>query len=617
MRRNLCFTILLSFFLMSLSAQDVKVYPSHWFIGMKDPSLQLMIHGRDIGKAKISMRPYAGVKLVKQYVPENMNYVFIDLTIAPTTKPGAITFNVSENGNLKTIPYILNPRNPGNGQVRVKGVNASDLVYLIMPDRFANGDTSNDIGPSMRDTQRDRTNPFSRHGGDLEGVEEKLDYLKDLGVTALWMTPVIENNMPLESEWGGKVAGYHGYWFTDHYTIEPRLGGEPAYRSLITSIHQRGMKVIQDAVYNHVGETHWFVLDRPMKDWINDWPAYQGANHKEEVFFDPNASKLDKDIMTGGWFVPHLPDLNLRNPWLAKFLIQHAIWTTEEFGIDGWRVDTYKYCDEQFMNNVNAALEREFPSITIFGESWCGTPMASAYFVKNNLNFPFRHNLQGVTEFPTAYAIKDAALGNTGALYSVLAQDGLYKDPSKNCIFLENHDMNRILSELGDDVTRLKLATGLLLTLRGIPQVYYGTEVLMKNFKNPSDAEVRRDFPGGFPGDSISKFTTSGRTVAENDYFSFLRGLATYRKTSSAISAGRTLQYQPVENVYVYFRYTKSQRLMCVMNPGDKAVDLPLSRYSEGLAGRNRGRNIVSGTSITLDDKLMVPAKTFMLIELL
>jgi glycosidase len=603
--------------LFSLQAMaQTNVYPTNWWTGMKDPSLQLMIHRKDIGQAKISMAPYAGVKLVKTYVPENKNYVFIDLTIAPTTKPGSLQFKISENGSVNTIPYTLNARNKNNGKTRVKGVNSSDLVYLIMPDRFANGDPSNDVVSTMYDTQRDRANPFSRHGGDIKGVEDKLDYLKDLGVTSIWMTPVIENNMPLEPEWGGKVAGYHGYWFTDHYKIDPRMGGEAAYKSLIDAAHSKGMKIIQDAVYNHVGETHWFVQDEPMKDWLNKWPAYQGANHKEEVFYDPYASKIDKEIMLGGWFIGHLPDLNLRNPWLAKFLIQHAVWTTEKFGIDGWRVDTYKYCDEQFMNNVNAALEREFPSITIFGEAWCNTPYASAYFVKNNLSFPFKHNLQGVTEFPTAYAIKDAALGNINALYTVLAQDQLYKDPSRNCIFLENHDMNRILSELRDDQEALKLATGMLLTLRGIPQLYYGTEVLMKNFKNPSDAEVRRDFPGGFPGDSVNKFTAAGRSAPETDYFNFLRKLAIYRQRSTAIASGKMLQYQPRENVYVYFRYNGSQRLMCVMNPNKEAKALALAPYAEGLAGKTSGREVLTDARVTLTGQLAVPAKSFMLIAL-
>ncbi len=603
--------------LCSISATgQMNVYPTNWWVGMKDPSLQLMVHRAGIGNASIKMTPYAGVKLVKTFVPENKNYVFIDLTIAPEARAGKINFAITQGNENSTLSFELKRKNPSNGNTRVRGVNSSDLVYLIMPDRFSNGDPANDVVKDSRDEMLNRSNPFSRHGGDLQGVENKLDYLKDLGVTAVWLTPIIENNMPQMDEWNSKVAGYHGYWFTDHYKVDPRLGGDDAYKSLIKTAHGKGMKLIQDAVYNHVGSHHWFILDQPMKDWTNNWPAYQGANHKEEVFYDPYASKIDKDIMVGGWFVPHLPDLNLRNPWLAKFLIQHAIWTTEEYGIDGWRVDTYKYCDEQFMNNVNAALEKEFPSITIFGEAWCNSPVGSAYFVKNNMNFPFKHNLQGVTEFPTAYGIKDAALGNINVLYSVLAQDQLYKDPSRNCIFLENHDMNRILSELRDDQEALKLATGMLLTLRGIPQLYYGTEVLMKNFKNPSDAEVRRDFPGGFPGDSVNKFTASGRSASENDYFNFLRKLANYRQRSTAIASGKMLQYQPRENVYVYFRYNGTQRLMCVVNPNKEAKSLLLSPYAEGLAGKTSGREILTDERMSLTGQLAVPAKSFMLISL-
>ncbi|HLO82733.1 MAG TPA: alpha-amylase family glycosyl hydrolase, partial [Chitinophagaceae bacterium] len=566
--------------------------------------------------ATVKMSPYAGVALVKTYVPENKNYVFIDLNIAPTAKPGKLNFTIQQNNKSESIAYELKRRDPSNGRARVKGVTSSDLVYLIMPDRFSNGDPSNDVVKSARDDQSDRKNPFLRHGGDLKGVENKLDYLKDLGATTIWLTPVVENDMPLMNEWGNRVAGYHGYWFTDHYTVDPRLGGNAAYRQMIETAHNKGLKVIQDAVYNHVGNYHWFILDQPMKDWLNNWPAYQGSNHKEEVFYDPYAAKIDKDIMVGGWFVPHLPDLNLRNPWLAKFLIQHAIWTTEEFGIDGWRVDTYKYCDEQFMNNVNAALEKEFPAITIFGEAWCSTPMASAYFVKNNLDVPFKHNLQGVTDFPIAFGMKDAALNNPTQLYSLLAQDVLYKDPLKNCIFLENHDMDRILSVLGDDVSKLKIANGLLLTLRGIPQIYYGTEVLMKNFKKPSDAEVRRDFAGGWSNDTETKFTAAGRSAAENDFFNYFRTIAQYRLRSEALQKGKTLQYQPQDNVYIYFRYTAKQRVMCVFNAGDAAKEIKLSRFNEGLGGKTSGKEITTGQELQLKDQLAVPGKTFMLIEL-
>ncbi|HSF46452.1 MAG TPA: alpha-amylase family glycosyl hydrolase, partial [Chitinophagaceae bacterium] len=309
-------------------------------------------------------------------------------------------------------------------------------------------------------------------------------------------------------------------------------------------------------------------------------------------------------------------DLNVKNPWLAKFLIQHAVWSTEEFGIDGWRVDTYKYCDEQFMNNVNTALEREFPSITVFGEAWCNTPLGSAYFVKNNLEVPFKHNLQGVTDFPIAYGIKDAAMNNPVQLYGLLSQDALYKDPLKNCIFLENHDMDRILSVLGDDVGKLKIANGILLTARGIPQVYYGTEVLMKNFKKPSDAEVRRDFPGGWADDTSNKFMASGRTVEENDFFNYFRTIAQYRLKSEALQKGKTLQYQPHDNVYTYFRFTPRQRVMCVVNATDGAKEISMERFSEGLGGKTTGKEIITGKDVVLTGNLTVPAKTFMLIEL-
>lgn len=607
---------LLVFNILTVWAQT-NVYPSHWWVGMKHTSLQLMIHQKDIGKKKVQLKPYAGVKLIKSFVPENPNYCFIDLSISPNAKPGKVEL-VFNGPKSSTISYELKKRVGGNGTTRVKGVTSSDLVYLIMPDRFSNGDSTNDVVNGLREKLHDRKNPWSRHGGDIKGVENKLDYLKDLGVTSVWMTPVVENDMPLQHEWGNNVAGYHGYWITDHYTIDPRFGGNKAYKQMVESAHSKGMKVIQDAVYNHVGSHHWFILDQPMKSWLNHWPAYQGSNHKEEVFYDPYTSSIDKDIMVGGWFVPHLPDLNLRNPWLAKYLIQNAIWCTEEFGIDGWRVDTYKYCDELFMNNINAALEAEFPKLTIFGESWCSTPLGSAYFTQNNLDVPFKHNVQGVTDFPIAFGMKDAALQNGGTyqLYALLAQDALYKNPLQNCIFLENHDMDRILSVLGNSISKLKLATSLLLTVRGIPQLYYGTEVLMKNFKHPSDAEVRRDFPGGWDGDPVNKFLASGRSAEENDYFNYVRKLAQYRRTNPALQTGKTLHYQPKENVYVYFRYTNTHRVMCVVNPNEKAISLDMGHYQQGLAGKQTGKNIMTANEVLLTGKMEVPPQSFQLIEL-
>ena len=604
------------FVFTSLSAQ-LKVYPVNWWVGMKDPAVQLLLHKQGIGNTKISMSPYAGVKLTKTVVPENKNYAFIDLNIAPGTKPGKLSFTVKDGGDVSVFTYELKQRNAGNGKTRVKGVNSTDLIYLIMPDRFSNGDNSNDKIASLRDSESDRGNPFLHHGGDLKGVQNHLDYLKDLGVTSIWLTPVVENDMPLMNEWKNKVSGYHGYWFTDHYTIDARYGGNKAYHEMIEAAHSKGMKVIQDAVYNAVGSYHWSILDLPMKDWINQWLVYTNSNHKEEVFYDPYVDSMDKEIMIRGWFVPHLPDLNLANPYCANYMVEQAIWTTEEFGIDGWRVDTYKYCDEKFMNRVNAALEKEFPAITIFGEAWCSNVPGSAYFTKNNMNVPFKHNLQGVTDFPFSFAMRDASRrGGVNNLYSILAQDFLYKNPMNNCIFLDNHDMDRFYSVLEENMSKYKIAVGLLLTERGIPQMYYGTEILMKNLKNPSDAAVREDFPGGWSEDPVNKFNPSSRTALENEAFSYVKTLANFRKNSTALTVGKTLQYQPKDDLYVFFRYTDKQRVMCIVNSSDKTVDLKLDRFTTGLAGKTKGFDVTGNKEINLTSSISLPPTSIQVIEL-
>jgi len=535
-----------------LSAQP-NVYPSNWWVGMKNPKLQLIIHQENIANKipmyKLSaagMKLSEGVTLKMIHRVENPNYVFLDLVIDKNAKPGERIFSFGSPANGIKIKYELKARSRENGKTRVKGVTAKDFIYLMMPDRFANGDPSNDIVKGYRDETSDRADKFSRHGGDFKGITNHLDYFDQLGVTTLWLTPVIENNEPRLEEWGNKVAGYHGYWFTDHYQVDKRLGGNEGYKEFCDALHKKGMKVIQDAVYNHVGNHHWFILDLPMKDWVNAWPSFQGPNHKEEVLFDPYVAAIDKKIMLDGWFVPHLPDLNQRNPFVANFLIQHAIWTTEEFGIDGWRVDTYKYCDEQFMNNVNTALKKEFSHLTVFGESWVNTITANAYFTRNNMKVPFKHNAEGMLDFQTSFAIlagmNDPSNG-VNKLYTTLAQDVLYKDPMNNCIFMDNHDMDRVFSVVDEDWNRLKAGVNWLLTLRGIPQLYYGTEVLMKNKKINTDATVREDFPGGWKEDTTNRFTAAGRTNKENEVFNYTSALARFRKNSSAIISGKTMQF--------------------------------------------------------------------------
>ncbi|HEY8733495.1 MAG TPA: alpha-amylase family glycosyl hydrolase, partial [Puia sp.] len=355
-------------FFSGITQNEIKVYPRSWWVGMKNPHLQLMVVGKNIGRSRYKIS-YPGVKLSSVLRVKNPNYLFLNLTISPDARPG----NIKMDFYSSVIDFTLGEAETGNGKTFARGIQPSDFIYLLMPDRFSNGDPNNDHYANMRDTVVDRKNPLARHGGDLQGVINHMDYLQQLGVTAIWLTPVIENDMPMEKESAGWMSGYHGYWFTDHYEIDKRLGGKEGYLKFVHAAHARGLKVIQDAVYNHIGSAHWLMSDLPAPDWINQWPEYQNTSHREQAIFDIHGSAKDKEIMEAGWFVPHLPDLNLRNPLLATYLIQQAIWMTQTFHLDGWRVDTYKYCDPIFLNSLNTALEEEFPSITSLGEATVNT----------------------------------------------------------------------------------------------------------------------------------------------------------------------------------------------------------------------------------------------------
>jgi neopullulanase len=618
MRKSILLPILfLCYF--SFAQNDVKIYPSNWWVGMKNPHVQLMIHGNNIGRASYTFE-YPGVRLDSSFKPMNPNYLFLDLTISQDAKPGIIKINF--NGGQHILNFALDQPAPGKGTTYARGIQSSDFIYLIMPDRFSNGDPNNDHYANMRDTVVDRTNPLARHGGDLQGIINHLDYFQQLGVTALWLTPVIENDMPLEKEPNGWLSGYHGYWFTDHYEIDKRFGGKESYLKLVRAAHDKGLKIIQDAVYNHIGAAHWIMSDPPSEDWINRWPEYQGTNHREQAVFDIHASAKDREVMVAGWFVPHLPDLNLRNHFLATYLIQQAIWMTQEFQLDGWRVDTYKYCDPDFMNNLNAALEKEFPLITSFGEATVNSVAAGAYFCRNNLNVAWKSNLTGILDFPVCYAMLEALKKNYGwtdgvnRLYMTLAEDMLYQNPMNNCIFLDNHDMDRFYSVVGEEYNSFKMGIGLLLTERGVPHLYYGTEILMKNFKNPSDAMVREDFPGGFAGDPRNKFLPSGRTDSENLAFSYVSKLANFRKTSTALGTGALMQFIPSKKVYVYFRYDQHQTIMCALNSDTLSASLNFQDYAERTGGFETAKDILTDTSYPVSEKMIIPPRSFTILEL-
>jgi glycosidase len=434
------------------------------------------------------------------------------------------------------------------------------------------------------------------------------------------MTPVVENDMARTEEGNVSRSTYHGYAFTDHYTIDRRFGGNAAYKKLVDNAHQKGIKIIQDAVYNHVGADHLFISDLPMKNWVNQWPTYQNTSYKDNPLVDPYASEIDRKISVQGWFTPFLADLNQQNPFVATFLIQHALWSTEEFGVDGWRVDTYFYSDPQFLNSVNTALMTEYPKLTVFGEAWVQTPVNSAFFAQNNFtNIPFKHNTQGVTDFPLLFSMLDALNqpfdwnGGVNKLYSTLAQDIVYKDPTRNCIFLDNHDLDRFLSLVGEDTAKFQMGLNWLLTLRGIPQLYYGTEIGMKNFKNPSDAEVRHDFPGGWTGDSTNKFEAGGRTAVEERAWNHIATLANFRKTSKALGEGKLMHYLPEAGLYTYFRYHPQQTVMVVSHTGANAMNVAMSRFKERTSGFTRMRNVLTGAVLPLQDFTVQPKESLVL----
>jgi glycosidase len=508
-----------------------------------------------------------------------------------------IIFGNSTTQQIAKWP-LLN-RRAGKGENFAQGVTSKDVMYLLMPDRFSNGDKSNDRIAGMLDQSINRDTVYERHGGDLQGVINHLDYLKDLGVTSVWMTPIWENDMPNRTE--------HGYAITNHYKVDPRLGTNKTYESLGNELHKRGMKLVQDVVYNHVGLEHFFYKDKPMASWFHNWDSFTQTTYKDQTLFDPYASAADVKKMSDGWFVTQMPDLNHANPFVEKFLIQHALWTVETFGVDGWRIDTYAYNDLEFMNRCNKALYDEYPKMSIFGETWVHGVINQSFFAENNLNIPFKSNLQNTTDFQTLfYGIQPALTEKFGwtegvnKLYTTAAQDIVYKNPMGQVIFLDNHDIARFYSVVGEDTAKYKMALSWLLNFRGIPQMYYGMEHLMTGFTNP-DGNVRRDFLGGWESDAVNKFRAEGRTAKENAIFNHIKTLANFRKNSSAITEGQMMQYLPVDGLYIYFRYDANQTIACIMNTAEQLKKVDIARdCKERTQGFSAAVNVLTGQRTAL-----------------
>lgn len=604
--------LLLQFVAFAQTPALERVEPSFWWVGMNNPRLQLVVHGNNIASRDVKLN-YAGVTLSKVHKVENPNYLFLDLLVTADARPGK--FNIEFQGkNQKKLSYTYELKARDKSPNRIMGVTNKDFIYLIMPDRFANGDKRNDVIKGMQETALNRDSMYYRHGGDIQGIINNLDYLEDLGVTALWLNPVLENDQPKTS--------YHGYANTENYKIDPRFGDNALYKKLVDESHTRGMKVIKDLVHNHFGSQHWILKDMPSKDWVHNWPEFTKSSFKDQVLFDPYASEVDRKIMTDGWFDGHMPDLNQKNEFVKNYLTQSHIWWIEYAGLDGFRLDTYAYNDPEFMAEWAKLIKAEYPRFTFFAETWVhGIPNQAFFTQGNTINRGFDTELPGVTDFQTLWGINETLNGKFGwnegvnKLYTTIASDFMYQDATRNVVFLDNHDLSRFYSVIGEDFDDYKSGIAWLLTTRGIPQLYYGTEILMKNFSNP-DGLVREDFKGGWAGDNENKFNPGGRTAKENEAFNFVRTLANYRKNNEVLQTGKLMQYVPENGIYVYFRYNADKTVMIVMNTNDAVSDLSLKRFNERLNGFSKAFNVVSSQQINSLQTINIPAKTTFVLEL-
>ncbi len=610
-----CLLLGLSFCTTDLGAQAIDIYPTNWWTGMKMNKIQLLVRstGESFAGQSVTI-PYPGIKVKKVHRFDNARYLAIDIEITPAAKPGKVPIVVKGNGRSETIPWRLDKQRPGKGTLYAQGVTSADFINLLITDRFSNGDTSNDRVAGMRDQSLNRDSMYLRHGGDLKGISNHLDYFKSLGVTALWLLPVLENDRPNRTE--------HGYAITNHYKVDPRFGGNEAYKELSDALHRNGMKLVMDAVYNHTGLQHFLELDPPAKDWMHRWPTFTQTTYKEQTLFDPYAAPSDTKKMSDGWFDDGMPDINHANPFMANYIIQNMIWYIQEFGVDGIRIDTYTYSDLEFANRCNKAIMDEYPAMTLFGETRVFGTVNQAYFNQNVLDIPYKSNLQGSVDFQCLYYGIIPALTQpfgwtegVNKLYNTLSNDFLNKDATRNVLLLDNHDEPRFFSLVGEDVEKQKMGYQWLLTCRGVPQMYYGSEVLLKGFTNP-DGLVRSDFPGGWAGDKKNAFTGEGLTEDEKMIQATVKQLGTFRKASSALQTGKMMHYVPVEGLYVYFRYDGKQTIMCVMNTDTKERTIDFSKYAERTTGFATARNILSGEKITTAETPVIPAMRMWVLEL-
>ena len=619
------------------AAQKIdRIEPTNGYVGMKNPSVQLMVYGKDIRSAEVSTN-YPGVKIDSLVRLDSPNYLLVYMNIKDA-QPGTMKLCFKTGKNKTNVNYELKARDM-KGEDR-QGFTNADVLYMLMPDRFASSGKNLEV-KGLNAYKVDRSQPSLRHGGDLEGLRQHLDYFTELGVTALWFTPVLENNSPDH----GKTSTYHGYATTDYYRVDPRFGSNADYRRLVDDAHKKGLKVVMDMIFNHCGFEHPWVKDMPTKDWFNtpEWlypenqkytvktqtmdgeqttnTKYLQTSYKLTPVLDPYASKVDLHETVDGWFVPTMPDLNQRNEHLMTYLIQNSEWWIETVGIDGIRMDTYPYADRKGMARWMEVLNEEYPNFNTVGETWVTEPAYTAAWQKDSPLQKENSNLKTVMDFAFFDRVNQAKNEETDAwwngfnrIYNSLCYDYLYKDPSHVMAFIENHDTDRFLGETQDTLA-LKQALALLLTVNRIPQLYYGTEVLMNGTKQVTDGNVRKDFPGGFPGDTRSAFTTEGRTKAENNMFRWTARLLHWRQGNEVITKGKQTQFIPQNGVYVVARSYNGKNVMTVINGTSKAATMKAERYAEIIGDAQEATNILTGHKINISKDVKLAPRGVMVLE--
>jgi neopullulanase len=587
--------------------------PPFWWAGMHDHRLQLMVHGDGVGALEPAI-DYPGVRIAASTRVANKNYLFIDLTIGADAKPGdfRIVFRAPDGSERAGYDYHLLARAPGSSERQ--GFTTKDVIYQVMPDRFANGNPANDTVAGLAD-KLNRKLGHGRHGGDIQGMIDHLDYIERMGYTQLWPTPLVENDMP--------AASYHGYAATDYYKTDPRYGTNEDYVRLSAEARKRGIGLIQDVVPNHIGLNHWWMKDMPMPDWINYGGKFVATAHHHNAAQDPYASQEDVDNFTKGWFSPGMPDLNQANPFVANYLIQNHIWWIEYAGLSGLRIDTFGYSNNPFLTEYTKRITAEYPHINMVGEEWNKQPAVVSHWLRGKVNFDgYVSDMPSMMDFPLTLAMREALADKKGEnifddVYQTVSLDYLYPNPSNLVLFEGNHDMPRIFSVVDEDVARYKMDLVFVMTMPRIPHMYSGDEILMTSeTKVRNDSSYREDFPGGWAGDRINAFTGAGLTARQRDAQEFIRRLLNWRKTSTVVQQGKLMHYGPEHNTYVYFRYDGAKKVMVALNANDKETVLDAARFHEMLSGVASGTDVLTGKTFDLRKEIRLPAKSALILEI-